>query len=214
MKRLYFVLLFLLFCNLTKSQNQNNDLLIVKLNVTSLLDYTPSFQMALQYNVFDNFHLQHEFGYITHYMSPFWNKKDNLRGPRFKTTLKYYVPTVSRNTPLYFGLDFLYKNIYYNTEKTYSRYEGSYFEKIVRERNKRAFAGSIICGFEPGLSNENLLIDIYFGIGFRHLTITDEAMDMHGIDERRWGIFERSEGVYRLPNFAFGVRLGYRVKRK
>ena len=89
---------------------------------------------------------------------------DNLRGPRFKLLSNIMFQQFQGIHSILGWI--LYRNIYYNTEKTYSRYEGSYFEKIIRERNKTAFAGSVICGFEPGLSNENLLMIYISALAF------------------------------------------------
>lgn len=192
----------------------SNNKLMLKWNLSALVDYTPSIQFGIQYHLVDKLHLQHELGYISHYFSPYWDSESELRGIRFKNTIKYYLPTFSKNVPIYFGFDFLYKRITYNQLREYSMYQNSYFQMMYIERTKTVFAGTILLGFEPFIIEDKLFLDFYGGLGYRNLFIDDSTPPANAVEVFGRDSFRRSEGRYRMPNISFGLRLGLLINRK
>ncbi|OPZ99577.1 MAG: hypothetical protein BWY70_00931 [Bacteroidetes bacterium ADurb.Bin408] len=191
---------------------ENNHFFIVKTNLNSLVDYTPALQFSFQYHIFDRLHLQHEAGFITHYLSPFWYSDSKLIGYRIKNQVKYYIyPYTSDLNFVYVALEAMFKKISYEDERYFGRYDNAYFESIRFEKRKNLLAFSLMLGFEPVLENKNWLLDIYGGLGFRHLVITEVLPP--DLTESRWSMFRRSQGNYNLPGLYFGIRVGYKFSQ-
>jgi len=193
----------------TVSQTDNSQhFILAKLNVTSLFDYTPSFQLSYQYNLYDKIHLQHEAGYINHFLSPFWNSDSEMEGFRIKNQLKYYVMPFGENDIFYISGEVMYKKISYFEEKEFAMYDFAYFERKTYKKSKKIWAFSLLLGFEPVISKKNIILDIYSGIGFRHLYVDKDLPD--GYTMVGWHFFNRGKGFYNMPGFYFGIRLGYK----
>ncbi len=216
MKKIFLFIAILINCllHLHSQKELSNNKIMLKWNLSSLVDYTPSLQFGVQYHIIDKFHLQNEVGFISHYFSPFWESESDLIGLRIKNTIKYYLPTFSKRVPLYVGFDFLYKYIKYNQLRQYSMYQNSYFQMMYIERTKTVFAGTLLFGFEPFIIEDKLFLDIYAGVGYRHLFIDDSAPPANAV-EAFFGdnLFRRGEGVYRMPNISLGIRLGLVINR-
>ncbi len=185
-----------------------NHFILAKLNVSSLFDYTPSFQLSYQYNVYNYFHLQHEAGYISHFMSPFWNNDSRMDGFRIKNQIKYYITPLGDDNMFYIAGEVMYKKISYFEEKEFAMYDFAYFERRTYKKTKKIWAFSLLLGFEPLINKKNLILDIYSGIGFRHLNIDNDLAS--GLTMVGWNIFRRGKGYYNLPGFYFGIRIGYK----
>lgn len=216
MKKLYFcsVLIFYSLSFSMAQKGMHNNKIMLKWNLSALADYTPSIQFGFQYHLIDKLHLQHELGYISHYFSPYWDSESALSGIRLKNTIKYYLPTFSKNVPIYFGFDLLFKRITYNQLREYSMYQNSYFQMIYIERTKTVFAGTILLGFEPFIIEDKLFLDFYGGIGYRNLFIDDSTPPANAVEMFGRDSFRRSEGRYRMPNLSLGLRLGLMINRK
>lgn len=216
MKKLLLVFALMMFC-FPKSYSQkemNKDKIMIKWNLSSLVDYTPSLQFGVQYHLIKNFHLQHELGFISHRFSPFWESESELIGFRLKNTIKYYLPTFSKNVPIYLGFDLLYKHIRYNQLREYSMYQNSYFQMVYIERTKTVFAGTILLGFEPFIIEDKLFLDFYAGLGYRRLFIEDSNPPENGVEVFGNNSFRRSEGLFRMPNISLGMRIGLMINRR
>ncbi|MDD3877864.1 MAG: hypothetical protein PHT69_14680 [Bacteroidales bacterium] len=181
-----------------------------KLNVTSLIDYTPSIQFAVQYNILNRLCLQHEAGYITHYLSPFWDKKSNLNGFRIKNQIKYYWTKSDNEIQFFSSIDFNYKKIVYMKSEWFQMYDMSYFQECTYQRTKEVFVPALLSGVDIPLTDNGWIVELYAGLGYRNLIISDNLPEDAII--ARGSIFRRTQGVYHLPNFSFGVRLGYKLK--
>lgn len=209
-----FFLIILCSINLT-AQNKNTEKVkekrfnIVKINLLSLIDYTPSIQCSYQYNIFKRFHIQHEAGYITHYLSPFWDNDSEMNGYRIKNQIKYYLtsPEKKRNT-FYVAAEFMFKKTSFFDEKEFGMNDFAYFQMIKYKKTKEIYAFSLIFGFEPEINNKKLILDLYSGLGYRHLSISHDLPPDLSISGRN--IFRRDSGVYNLPGLYFGLRLGYK----
>jgi len=190
----------------------DNHFFIAKANLTSLVDYTPALQFSIQYHIYDRLHLQHEAGFITHILSPFWYSDSKLIGYRIKNQVKYYIyPYASDLNFVYVALEAMYKKISYEDERYFGRYDNAYFESFRFEKRKNVLAFSLMIGFEPVLENKNFLLDIYGGLGFRHLVITEVLPP--DLTELRWNLFRRHQGNYNLPGLYFGIRAGYKFSQ-
>ena len=193
------------------SKPNENRFILVKMNLTSLIDYTPSFQFSYQYNVYQRLYIQHEAGYITGFISPFWDNNSNMNGFRIKNQIKYYITPASNDiNNFYFAADIMYKRTAYFDEKEFGVYDMSYFQSIRFKKTKEVIGISLIVGFEPVINEKNIVLDLYTGFGFRHLTINDDiAPDLRMVG---WDIFRRNEGNYNMPGLYFGFRMGYKFK--
>lgn len=207
MKKTISIILFISMFSILFAQKEEKRPLQIKWNFSTLANYMPSIQGGIQYHLFDNFHLQHEVGFISGAFSPFWELEDELIGLRVNNTLKYYVSSFSSNLPLYFGVDLFYRRNSHQTQWLYSMYDESYFEIIPRERKKQVIAGSIIFGFEPYVS-ESAFFEFFGGLGIRQLIIKDQAIPEYA-ELSHHSLFRQSEGTYYFPNITMGVRIGF-----
>jgi len=183
----------------------------VKLNVLSLVDYTPSAQFAFQYKVGRSFYIQHEIGYITHYLSPFWDNSSNLNGYRLKSQAKLKINNFKNGSFLYTGLDLMYKSITYRQEDEFTFFENAYFQKINYGRKKNASTATFLFGYEPNIGNK-LVLDVFIGLGIRYVDIKEKDIPFNAVRLGR-GIFgNKTEGTYFLPNVSLGLRMGYILK--
>lgn len=193
----------------TNIKINNNRFILVKMNLLSLIDYTPSIQFSYQYNVYKRIHIQHEAGYITHLMSPFWNGDSKMQGYRIKTQIKYYItPPDDDIDVFYIAGEVMYKRTNFINEETFNMYDFSYFQDIKYKKIKEVIALSVIVGFEPVLNKKKILFDFYGGFGYRHLSIFEDiSPDMHIAG---FNLFRRKEGNFNMPGLYFGFRIGYK----
>jgi len=206
MKRTAYTILFL--CFIYSIQAQEKKPIQIKWNASTLMNYMPSIQGGIQYHFKDKIHLQHEIGIISGYFSPFWKPEDELIGLRVNNTIKYYFDSFSKQVPIYCGFDIFYRTCSYQTNWSYSMYDGAYFQIIPRERKKQVIAGSFLLGFEPFVSDKAFL-EFFGGLGVRHLTITDEKLPQHAEMWRMGSLFRHSEGTFYYPNITLGMRIGF-----
>jgi len=200
----------LVFANCQAQDNEapdKNKHLAFKLNVTSLIDYTPGIQLAFGYKLLKKIYMQHEVGYITHYLSPFWDKEDNLHGLKIKNLIKNYWNYNSSHIKYYTGLDFTFKRTDFSQSNWFSMYDGAFMQEIRYPRNKTIFAFNVVGGIELPVINDAWLIDLYAGLGYRNLKVTNTYPDNAIIFNR--GFFHKSAGQYHMPNISLGMRLGY-----
>jgi len=188
---------------------ENNRYIYAKINLLALCDFTPSIQFAYQYNVYKKWHIQHEAGYITYALSPFWNADSKLQGYRIKNQIKYYLPPqIDGNDVFYLAAEVMLKKTSYYDERYFGMYDNAYFQSIRFKKSKDVLAYSILLGFEPVQVQKNLIFDFYAGMGYRRLLVSEDLPP--DVNDLRWNFFRRSEGKYNLPGFYFGLRLGYR----
>lgn len=155
--------------------------LVVKYNPTSRFDImTPSFQMAVEYNVLSKINLQHELGYITKHAAIVGfdegtNNGFDLNGLRFRTEVRWYMTTGLVKRVFYIAPDFLFKYYIDSSEKTYSRYDGLFMQHIDSELHKYLFGLHAKIGFQFYPGKSRFLIDIYVGSGLRSLRTVEKS---------------------------------------
>jgi hypothetical protein len=184
----------------------------IKLNVLALIDYTPSVQVAYQYDISQSWGVQYEAGLITHFLSPFFNHDSQMNGLRFKSQIKYFIYKNNPHTRAYVGLDFMYKYHQFFQERWFGFYDFSYMQNVRFKREKEVYSAGIIWGVEPQFKTTPFLFDIYCGIGFRYLNIYETGLPKDA--DMNVFFFDRTAGNYLLPNISFGMRFGYQIPKK
>lgn len=215
-KFLIVLLILSLVCFLNQAQsfktiNNNYSPVSIKINIFSLIDYTPSFQVVVQYNISNKLGIQSEIGYITHYLSPFFDKKSQMKGIRIKKQVKYYLFENNKNIPFYLALDLMYKEHSYYIEEEYWRQDFLYIQTFEILRTKQVHTASLLIGFEQKLGAKGFYLDLFKGLGYRHLLVSQSELPDDAFRTNRGFVFIRKAGVYHLPNITLGLRIGYKI---
>ena len=146
----------------------------IKFSPFSLLDIEPAFMIGYEYKINTNLNIQFDAAYVltpTYMLVDGYNTTAN--GLKLKTTLKMpleILPENHSNRFKYFGLELMFKYMYYDEKDIFVPREDRAFWEIMDIKTQKYIAAlHFIYGVESFLSyRNNIITDFYGGVGIRY----------------------------------------------
>lgn len=202
--------------NDTISKNQTkHPLFALKIAPLCLIEPTPSFEIAVEYAIKQQWSLQQQIGYMNARLGVFdlhvfGYEYNELKGIRLRTEAKYYFRKAKFDEHPYLAADVLYKCFSDSKEEYYFRYNASYTEKIATKRKNQVFALHLKIGAIKYFYSK-FFFDIYVGIGIRRKDITKQGLPKDAeptVSDFRF----YDDAGYWLGSMTGGVKLGVKIK--
>jgi hypothetical protein len=187
---------------------------ILKFSHFSLLDPISSIQFAVEHKVGNRVSLQHEAGVIMPLLHRLNNFNDQ-RGIRLRNELRFYVnPLGNQLRGLYLAPEGLYlhqrgqKIGEFGKDCGEGIWDCASYQREEYTRLRNVYAFHLKLGIQE--FRQRGVLDVYWGIGFRHTRVRDiNRSENDAFEMRGWNLFNTDPGNYNLPGISLGFKLGY-----
>ena len=196
------------------SNISNTPSLMVKYSLTSMIEPTPTFQLAVEHCVSDTKSFQYELGYITSYpqvdIEQYW-------GLRARGEWRNYFKPLRYNTfNPYWAIEAFGQYNQSVDNFWYCKDDCSYYERFLRNRARVSLGLALEYGWMR-LYEERFLLDIVTGAGIKHAQIVSddisaEFKNASVSNNAAFNILNDMSVVDIGVNFILGIKIGYIIK--
>jgi hypothetical protein len=190
--------------------------LMLKFSLTTMLEPTPTMQIAVEHRLKHNISLQHELGYITSY--PQLNVY-NYWGLRWRTEMRqYFAPLQYNKSNTYIAYEIMGKYNQSHDNYWYCRDDCQYSQRFERVRGRLTGGLAVEYGIMR-IFKDRFLLDIVGGVGVKTNTILHDDLPKElqtlKVDYANFGgtnlnSFWADISAPRIAvNLIFGIKVGY-----
>jgi len=188
------------------------EMFIFKMAPLTLIDpYTPGLSLGLEFQPFDAASIQFEYN-IPFAPLSFFNYNEgklNHQTTRYRGEFRYYPGRPDEAAAYYLAAEGFFTAENYSRENSTLLRDNILYAFATSNVNRTVIGGAFKGGYQFTL-NGYVMLDVFAGIGVRHVAITHDASALFPsalqFDER-WG-GDQKEGAFLRPHFALGFRLG------